>query len=50
VIIHISETKGNSPKKTKKLGTQIIEKFNDISSSDETKLKYITEEPLFKNY
>jgi hypothetical protein len=36
VIIQISEAKG-SPKRQKKLGTQINGKFNDISSADKNK-------------
>jgi hypothetical protein len=30
--------------------TQINGKFNDICTADENKYKYITVEPLFKNY
>jgi hypothetical protein len=33
----------------KELGTQINDKFTDISSADENKYKSISVEPLFKN-
>jgi hypothetical protein len=46
-VIQISEAK-SSPKRKKKLRTQLNENFNDISSADENKKTTI--EHLFKNY